>query len=211
MFRQFREIKKGEFFVIGGDCSQGGEDSNVSQFLSKTKLDVPLVYESLGVAATMTPEILKMAEKLYDITGLPPAIGFERNMGGASEMERARVLNTNNKYSLFVMPVIGQTEDSDTKKLGWDTNEATRPILVGDLKNIIDVHGLTVYDETTIQQLFWFIVNRQGKPEAMKGKHDDHVISLGVAWQMYQRCQTPEPDTEIEEPEWAGQIPSWQK
>jgi hypothetical protein len=191
MFRQYRKIERGEFFLIGGDCSQGGEDSNVSQFLSKTKLDIPLVYDAQGVAASMTPQIHRVAEKLYDITGIPPVIGFERNMGGSSEMERLRVLNTKNKYSLFVMPVFGDTEDKDTNKLGWDTNTLTRPILVGDEKNIIDVHGIGIYDKVTIQQLFWFIISRQGKPEAMKGKHDDHVISLGVAWQMSQNVLTP--------------------
>lgn len=191
MFKQFRSIEKDEFFLIGGDCSQGGEDANVAQFLSKTKLDVPLVYHAQGVAAQMTPEIYRVAEILYDITGIPPYIGFERNNGGGSEMERLRVLNTKNKYRLFIMPDFGKTEDKDTNKLGWDTTISTRPILIGDEKNIIDVHGIGIYDEETIQELFWFIVNRQGKPEAMRGKHDDRVIALGVAWQMYQNVIPP--------------------
>lgn len=207
MFRQYRIIEKGEFFVVGGDCSQGGEDKNVAQFLSTSKLDVPLVYSSRGVAAQMTPNLITMAERLFDITGVPPCIGLERNMGGSSEMERLRVLNRSQKYSLFVMPVIGDTDDKDTKKLGWDTTTLTRPILTGDLKNSVDVHGITIYDEETIKELFWFILNRQGKPEAMKGKHDDHVISLGVALQMYQHAQKPIPIEDI-----IGEVPddtSW--
>jgi len=191
MFKQYREIKKGEIILIGGDCSQGGPDANCAQFLSKTKLDVPLVYHAQGVAAQMTPEIYRLAEKIYDKTEVAPVIGFERNNGGASEMERLRVLNTKNKYSLFVMPAIGQTEEKDTKILGWNTTTITRPILVGDLKNIIDVKGITLYDKETIQELFWFIVNQQGKPEAMRGKHDDRVFGLGVAWQIYQHFEEP--------------------
>jgi hypothetical protein len=70
------------------------------------------------------------------------------------------------------------------------------------------VHGLAVYDEQTIQELFWFIINRQGKPEAMKGKHDDHVISLGVAWQLYNRCEFTSYE-EPEKPEWADIKPVW--
>ncbi len=191
MFKQFRPIEKGEFFLIGGDCSQGGEDYNCAQFLSHTKLDVPLVYHAQGVAAQMTPEVYRVAEILYDITGVPPFIGFERNNGGGSEMERLRVLNTKNKYRLFVMPDIGKTEGKDTQKLGWDTTSLTRPILIGDEKNIIDVHGIWIYDEETIQELFWFILNNQGKPEAMKGKHDDTVMALGVAIQMHQHVIPP--------------------
>jgi hypothetical protein len=209
MFRQYRKIEHGEFILIGGDCSQGGEDANAAQCLSKTKLDVPLVYHAQGVAATMTPELFTIAEKIYDITGLPPVIGLERNNGGGSEMERLRVLNERRKYSLFVMPVIGETHDKDTKKLGWDTTESTRPILIGDLKNIVDVRGLGIYDEDTIQELFWFIINNKGKPEAMKGKHDDRVIALGLAWQMYQHCRVPEPIADEDPPSWAVSRPNW--
>lgn len=188
MFRQYRKIERGEFILAGGDCSQGGDDSNCTQFLSKTKQDVPLVYHKQGVAATQTAEIFPILEKIHDVTGVNPVIGLERNNGGASEMERLRVLNRFQKFDLFVMPDIGKTEEQDTKLLGWNTSSLTRPILVGDTKNIIDVNGIAVYDKETIQQLFWFIINRQGKPEAMKGKHDDCVIALGVAIQMYQIC-----------------------
>lgn len=208
MFRQFRKIEYGEQIVIGGDCSQGGADHNVAQFFSKNHLDVPIVYDSRGVAAVMTPEIFKMAELLYDTTGIQPVIGFERQMGGSSEMERLRVLNTKGKYILFVMPTIGNITDDKTKKLGWDTNEASRSVLTGDLKNIIDVHGITVYDEITIQELFWFILNKSGKPEAMRGKHDDHVMSLGVGWQICKRVDLPS-SIEIEAPEWASDVPDW--
>jgi len=194
MFKQYRKIEHGEFFLIAGDCSQGGPDYNAGQFISKTKADIPLVYHAQGVAAQMTPEIHRVAEAIHDVTGIPPVIGFERQMGGASEMERLRVLNRLNKYSLFIMPVIGQTEEKESNKLGWDTNVLTRPILTGDMKNIVDVNGIIIYDEETIQELFWFIVNKQGKPEAMKGKNDDLVISLGVGIQMYQLCPEPLPE-----------------
>jgi hypothetical protein len=201
MFKQYREIKKGEFILIGSDCSQGGEDLNCSQFLSKTKIDVPLVYAKQGVAAQMTSDIVPVAEKIFNITGIRPVIAFERQNGGASEMERVKVLNRNNKYEVFVMPKIGQdldnNEEKDTKTLGWNTSEITRPILVGDLKNIVDVHGLGIYDEETIQELFWFILSRTGKPEAMRGKHDDRVISLGIAWQLYLQCNPPPSENDI--------------
>jgi len=191
MFRQYREIERGEFILAGGDCSQGGEDSNCTQFLSKTRQDVPLVYHAQGVAATQTADIYPVLERIYDVTNVKPVVGLERNNGGASEMERLRVLNRAAKFELFVMPDIGKTEEKDTTSLGWNTSSLTRPILVGDEKNLIDVNGIGIYDKETIQQLFWFIINNQGKPEAMKGKHDDCVIALGVAIQMFNHCVQP--------------------
>lgn len=187
MIRQYRPIKEGEFFVIGGDCSQGGIDSNWVQFLSKDKLDVPLVLEQRGVASDMTPVLHQTLEWLFDKTGIQPIVALERNMGGASEMERLRKLNRLNKYRLYQFRRVGRTQgETRTDTLGFITDSISRPTLVGDLKVSIDNQGLRIYDEETINQLSTFIVNKSGKPEAASNTHDDAVISLAIAWQLYQ-------------------------
>ena len=43
MLTRYRELNPGEFFVIGVDTAAGGSDYCAAQFLSKTKLDVPIV------------------------------------------------------------------------------------------------------------------------------------------------------------------------
>lgn len=195
MFRQFRSIHSGEHIVVGGDTSQGGSDECFIQFLSKTKLDIPLVYQRRGVAAQMTADLFPVLERLHDLTGLSPTVAIERQNGGASEMERLNALNRLAKYELFVMPKIGQEllpdDDRDTKKLGWDTTVATRPMMLGDLKHAIASKAFAIYDAVTLQQLFAFIVNSQGKPEAAPGKRDDAVMSLAITWQLFQRVETP--------------------
>ncbi len=188
MFKQYREIMQGEFIIASGDCSQGGSDYNACQFYSATKLDVPLVYHGHGVAATMTTDTFPVMEKIADKTGVKVVCGYERNMGGASEMERIKVLNRHGKIKLFLMPIIG--DDSKvgerTDKLGFDTSVLTRPIIIGGLKEIVDLTGIKIYDQETIDELSIFIENSQGKPEAAKGGHDDLVISLaGARWMSF--------------------------
>jgi hypothetical protein len=61
--------------------------------------------------------------------------------------------------------------------------------MLGDLKNCINAKTLTIYDQRTIMQLYNFIVNRQGKPEAAPSKHDDAVMALAIAWQLYLRVE----------------------
>lgn len=195
MFRQFREIKEGEFIIIVADTSQGGRDENFCHFISKTNLDIPLVYQHKGVAAQMTADLFPVIERIYDLTGVKPLVCIERNNGGASEMERLRVLNRGNKYDLYVMPVIGATEDATTKKLGFDTNSSTRPDIVGGLLDCINSVALIVYDEETISQLKSFIVNRNGKPEAANGKRDDAVMALAIGFKLYQTA-TPAASTQ---------------
>ena len=191
MFRQFRPIEKGEFLLVAGDCSQGGKDYNACQFLSKTRLDVPLIYHAQGVAAQMTREIFPILEKIFDTTGTRPIVALETANGGASEMDTLNVLNRLGKYELFKMPSIGRSESPESKILGYVTSGGTRPILVSDLKDAIKGRTITIYDKPTIKELLSFIINKQGKPEAEAGAHDDLVMSLAIAWQMYQLCVTP--------------------
>lgn len=191
-WRQYRQIEAGEFFLVGADCSQGGDDYNACIFLSKTKLDVPLIYHSRGVAAQMTSAVHPMLEKIYDATGVRLVVAFEQNNGGVSEMERLSVLNRENKYKTYEMPHIGKVDTGTmTGKLGYSTNTATRPILLGDWKDSYDNHAVTLYDEPTLKEHRSFIISDRGKPEAEKGAHDDLVFAHAIAWQLYQTEKQP--------------------
>lgn len=186
MIHLYRQPTQGEFYVFGGDCSQGGIDANVVQGISKDKIDVPIVLKQKGVAADMTPVLHQLLEWVYDKTGVQPVVALERNMGGASEMQRLRKLNRLNKYLIYTYKLIGNTSDRDTERLGWVTDATSRPRMVGDLKIAIDNMGLKIYDKETVDELASFIISKNNKPEAAPNAHDDHVMSLAVAWQLYQ-------------------------
>lgn len=192
MLRLYRQPQPNEFFVVGGDCSQGGIDSNWAQFLSKDRLDVTLVLELNGVAADMTPILHQTLEWLFDKTGVQPVVALERNMGGASEMERLRKLNRLNKYRLYQYKRMGKTEgEKQTDVLGFTTDSVSRPRMIGDLKVAVDSIGIKLYDEETVNQLSTFIVNKNNRPEAAPNTHDDAVMSLGIAYQLYQTETKP--------------------
>ena len=187
MLRLYREIERNEFFVVAVDCAQGGKDSNFGQFLSKSKADVPLVFEARCVAADMTPIVHQTLEWIYDKTNVQPVVAFERNMGGASEMSRLQKLNRQGKYIIYQKRRVGDVQgESLTDHLGFDTNVQTRPQILGDLKQAIDSQLIRIYDKTTVEELRKFIVNKQGKAEAAPNSHDDAVMSLAIAWQLYQ-------------------------
>jgi hypothetical protein len=192
MFRLYREIERGEFFIIAVDCAQGGIDANYGQFLSKTKIDVPLVFEKNCVAAEMTPLIHEALEWIYARTGIEPVVAFERQMGGISALSQLQTLNRNGHYRIYQRRKIG-TVDGEvlTDVLGWDTNLQTRPQMLGDLKQAIDNNLIKVYDKTTINELGKFIITKKGRAEAAPNCHDDAVMSLAIAWQLYQTEVAP--------------------
>jgi hypothetical protein len=190
-FRRYREIKSGEFFVVFADTSAGAGDYCAAQFLSKTRLDVPIVYHSKQTATDMTPLLCKELERVCDVTGIPPCVAYERNSGGVFELERLASLNRLGKYSVYQMKAHEGTTKStaDSIKLGWDTNSATRPIMLQMLKEAIDKKLIKLYDKLTINELFSFIIKQtetSWKAQAEVGAHDDLVMSLAGAWQLYQ-------------------------
>lgn len=190
VFRQYRPFNSGEFILVGADPASGGKDYCCAQFISKTNLDVPLIYHSKVTAVEMTNRLLPVLERIYDVTHVAPVIAYETNAGGIFEFERLASLNRSNKFRLYNMRTYGRIDNPPESKLGWQTNTATRPAMLSDLKDCIDNKQLRIYDNATISELFSFIINKQGKPEAEASAHDDTVTSLAIAWQLVQ-TETP--------------------
>lgn len=200
-WRQYRVLDRNEFFVVAGDPSTGLGDYSTSIFLSTTKLDVPLIYHSKAIASQMTTEIFPVLEKLHDFTTLPPVIAYERNNGGVFEMDRLAALNRHNKFTIFKPNQYGIDDPQETNKLGWETNTATRPAMLSQLKEAIDKQLITIYDRHLINELLSFVVvqtTSTWKAQAERGAHDDMVMALAIAWQLYRLCPAPSPTNDAE-------------
>lgn len=191
MWRQYRDLEAGEFIVVGVDTAAGGVDYCAAQFVSVTKRDVPIVYHAKVLASEMTPELDRKLIDIYTITGVKPTIAYERNNGGVFELERLARLNKFNSYNIY------QTkQDTGTirgmqmsPKLGWSTDSSTRPIMLADLKEVIDNKQLLFYDRPTLNELLSFVIvqtTHNWKAQAENGMHDDLVMALAIAWQLYQ-------------------------
>lgn len=191
MFRRYRTYKPNEFYVVFADTAWGGLDYCAAQFLCKTTLDVPVVYHSKTIASEMTPLIHTELERIFDETKVKPVVCFERNNGGIAEIERLATLNRNGKYRIYVEKQgVGSTDVvSDSVRLGWTTTSASRPTMLSMLKEAIDNRLITIYDKPTINEMFAFIISQTSsswKAQAEQGAHDDLIMSLAGAWQLYQ-------------------------
>lgn len=190
-WRKYREFDKDEFILIFGDTSWAGGDFCAAQFLSYKKLDVPLVYHANTVASEMTPLLHEKAEEIFKQTGVKPVLCLERNNGGVAELERLKRLNRLQQYTLYREKVKTgyKASEAEGAKLGWTTSSATRPIMLGMLKEAIDNRLITIYDKPTVTELFSFVEKQTPsgwKPQAESGAHDDLIMSLAGVWQMYQ-------------------------
>jgi hypothetical protein len=192
MFRLYRPIQPGEFFVCFGDTAQGGIDKNYVQFMSQTQLDIPLVLAMHGTAAEATPFLIQALRYIRQKTGIPPTVALERQNGGASAMHDLMMANSSDEYTIYIAKTEGGVMGEDqTKKLGWDTNAISRPQMLGQWLTAFNSRQVKIYDRETIEQHSTFIVNKNGKPEAAPNTHDDAVMSCAGVWQMYQTEQPP--------------------
>lgn len=194
MIKQFRELEPGEFLLVGVDTSAGGLDYCSAQFMSADKLDVPIVIQSKLMITEITPVIKDVLEVVYDRTGVKPTIAYERNNGGVFEFERLASLNKEGKYNLYESRPFGNVNPGKPRMLGWNTSSATRPKMLGDLKEAIDHQLIKVYDPTTIAEMNYFVVvqtSSSWKAQAESGAHDDNIMALAIAYQLYQTERKP--------------------
>jgi len=63
---------------------------------------------------------------------------------------------------------------------GFTTTMKTRPLIIAKLEEFIRNKLITVYSSRTVNEMKTFIW-RNGKPQAMKGYHDDLVMALAIA------------------------------
>lgn len=197
-FQQFRDLEAGEFILCFADTAAGGADNCAIQFLSYDRLDVPIVYHDNVTITYVTPLLHQKLITIAEQTKVRPVVAYERNNGGGFEMERLGRLNRNGDYRIYTMKQLdSHGRMTDSGKLGWDTNTATRPKMLQDLKDAIDNRMLHLYHRQTVNELFSFIVNKNGKPEAEQGAHDDLVMALAGAWQLYQTEQPQKSSREV--------------
>lgn len=186
-FSQFRPFQPGEFIICAADTSAGGGDYCAAQFLSQKWLDVPLVYHSEVTATFMTPLLHEKLTEIYKQTGVQPMVTYETNNGGGFELDRLARLNRLGDYRIYTMKALDvQGRLVDNGKIGWSTNTATRPKMLSDLKDAVENNLLHLYHRATVDEMFSFIISNTGKPEAEEGMHDDLVMALSIAWQLYQ-------------------------
>jgi len=73
-----------------------------------------------------------------------------------------------------------QAEVRNSAVPGFTTSMKTRPLIVAKLEEFIRNKLITIYSSRTINEMKTFIW-RNGKPQAMKGYHDDLIMALAIA------------------------------
>ena len=74
------------------------------------------------------------------------------------------------------------TSATPLEKLGFQSNAATKPLVVASLSRALDGDPpLDIFDPHVIDELGSFVIHEDGREAALPGKHDDDVMALAMA------------------------------
>jgi hypothetical protein len=173
--------QEGEFYMIGGDVAEGIEisqketDNSVLHVYKRSNWKLVATY-----CGKIDPDLL--GDVAYDMGWYYNLawLAIEKNNHGLVTLKRLQKLG----YPLIYFKIIiDEKTDKKTKKLGWETNSVTRPLMVEDFKMLVRERVVKIYDKETIKEMLTFIRKPDGKAEHAEGKKDDRVIASAIAYQ----------------------------
>lgn len=160
-------------YVIGGDTKGEGRDKYAATVINNItgKRCASLHLEATN-SKPYTYQMYCLGRYYNDAL-----IGIEMNFNTApiEELDRLRYPNqyVRQKYDDFTK----QTE----KKYGWKTDGNTRPLIIDKEIGLIEKNIDLFTDITFLGECLTFIYDKNGRPDAESGKHDDLLISDMIA------------------------------
>ena len=168
----YEEPMPGYHYVIGADTADGGSDSNTGQVLNNHTGEQATVFKA-KMDTDLFAKQLYCLGKYYNGALLGPEVNFDSHP--VKELQRLDYKN------MYVRQKIDSIGEEVIMKYGFNTNVATRPVIIGDLVEIARDSIELIKDIPTLKEMLVF-VNIDGKPQAVIGEHDDLVMGLAIAY-----------------------------
>ena len=172
----WRLYQPGRKYIAGSDVAHGvDKDYSVTVVIdAESRYVVADIFSNTLDPDDFAYQSVQLLD-LYDV----PIWGIEDNEWGGMVIRAAQRLRYRHLYRRE------QTRGS-AETLGWHTDEPRRFILFGDLQKIIKSREFTVPRREGLAQFFDTRRNpkKNGRIEAIGGRHDDYPMACGIAWQM---------------------------
>ena len=170
--------EKDKAYSIGADVAEGlaTGDYSVGTVLDED-LNVVAKWRNHIDPDLFGDEMVKLAIIYNDAY-----LAVENNNHGLTTLKA--VLNKD-YYNIFYTKSYDKTSDTTTKKIGFSTNARTKPLMIDKLAEFVREKWLGIKDMEIVDELYTYVIDDKGKTNAQEGKHDDCVMSLGIALQAF--------------------------
>lgn len=179
----FEEFSLSKSYVISSDVAEGKEDGDwsvVKVFCRETQ-SVDATWFG-HVDERELAFVIRDIQKMFLKGNRIPWAAIETFGPGLSTFDKCLDLEVPN---LFMMPRYETSRSEVTYRKGWITNQASRKMLVGGIKEHLAWRNGFI-DPRCVGELGTFVYGKTGKAAAKSGCHDDEVLALGIAIQVAQ-------------------------
>lgn len=170
--RIWKEPEKGVPYVLGGDTAGEGSDCFTAHVLDNR------TGEQVAELQQRQSEIL-YARQVYCLgryynTALA---AIEVNFGTYP----VRKLEEWNYPKLYQRERFDTYANAMVKAFGWQTSPATRPQMLAELHTVMEESPHVIRSRWTLGEMIVFVYDKNRKPQAAEGQHDDLVIAAAIA------------------------------
>lgn len=177
-FTFWEDYNPSHTYVIGADCAEGTPESDPQAAYvldTKTGRYVAAVHGRFPVETYAAH--LSYLGRLYGTALI--AVERETTAGGATLQHLMHVLH----YPQIYYEKVFDDKRKARRKMGWSTNEFTRPVMLADLRDALDEGSAICLDKDLPLEMRTFERNDKGKYEARDGSNDDRVMAAAITWQ----------------------------
>lgn len=170
--RIWKEPEKGVPYVLGGDTAGDGSDCFTAHVLDNR------TGEQVAELQQRQSEIL-YARQVYCLgryynTALA---AIEVNFGTYP----VRKLEEWNYPKLYQRERFDTYTNAMVKAFGWHTTTASRPQMLAELHTVMAESPQVIKSRWTLGEMIVFVYDKNRKPQAAEGQHDDLVIAAAIA------------------------------
>jgi len=167
-----------ESFLIAADIALGvGLDYSFAVVMNSER-EIVATFRNNRIDPTLYGDLLFYLGRYYNNALMCP----ESNSIGIATISRLQQMSYVNLYhQTKAMTITGE----EGVRPGFRTTSASKPAIIGYMKNAIENRDFGCPDETIIQEMKEYIQTGSGKTEAMAGCTDDSVMATAIALEVH--------------------------
>lgn len=160
-------------YVIGADVSLGvGQDYSCATVMDTNRRIIAL-YRNNRIDPSKFGDLLFYLGRYYNNA----LMTVESNSMGVATLTR---LNQMNYVNLYKQTKIASISKEEGEVPGFRTTMATKPHIIGNLKNAVENDDIWIVSPIIIQEMKDYISTETGRTEAAPGCHDDSVMAMAI-------------------------------
>jgi hypothetical protein len=180
-YRIWVKPKNFHVYAIGADVAEGvGRDASVAQVIDCNTGELVCNYwNDTADIDNFSAELFKLGHYY-----LRAHICIEQNNHGNGVIAHMGAAHGGLAYpNLYRRYVLDEYTQKRTRKIGFKTNQQTKPPIIENLKSALRDGELISYDRLTNLELMNFVRDERGRMAAAGNAKDDRVMALALAWE----------------------------